>query len=209
MIARNGEAPTRRPTFMGRLPSQPQVEPAEFGGPALRRSSTASAASASEHPASPTVIDMQRIADEVSERIGSAAQFLRQAAERLAAEARSDALEVGFMVARRILETDLTANVEHLVGLVRSAIRRLGESRHIKLRLCPEDARLVEEALNQGGAQAISSVAAAEIEVVADPSLQRGDCMVTGDLGTVDGRINTRLEELRHALHTGTWEERS
>jgi flagellar biosynthesis/type III secretory pathway protein FliH len=152
---------------------------------------------------------MQELAAEVSERIGSAAQFLRQAAERLAAEARADALEVGFMVARRILEADLTANVEHLVGLVRSAIRRLGESRHIKLRLCPEDARLVEEALNQGGAQAISSVAAAEIEVVADPSLQRGDCMVTGDLGTVDGRINTRLEELRHALHTGTWEERS
>ena len=112
MIARNGEAPTRRPSFMGRLPSQPQVEPAAFGGPAPRRSSTTSAASASEHPASPTVIDMQKLADEVSERIGSAAQFLRQAAERLAAEARSDALEVGFMVARRILETDLTANLE-------------------------------------------------------------------------------------------------
>ena len=82
MIARNGEAPTRRPSFMGRLPSQPQVEPAAFGGPAPRRSSTTSAASASEHPAPPTVIDMQKLADEVSERIGSAAQFLRQAAER-------------------------------------------------------------------------------------------------------------------------------
>ncbi len=209
MIARNGEAPTRRPAFMGRLPSQPQVEPAAFGGPPLRRSATAASASASEHSAPPTVIDMQKVADEVSERIGSAAQFLRQAAERLAAEARSDALEVGFMVARRILETDLTANVEHLVGLVRSAIRRLGESRHIKLQLCPDDARLIEEALKNDGAQAISSVAAAQIEVVADASLQRGDCVVAGDLGTVDGRINTRLDELRHALQAGTWEESS
>ena len=152
---------------------------------------------------------MQQVAEQVSERIGSAAQFLRQAAERLGAEARSDALEVGFMVARRILETDLTANVEHLVGLVRSAIRRLGESRHIKLRLCPEDAQLIEEALKKDGAQSLSSVAAAQIEVIADPSLQRGDCLVGGDLGTVDGRINTRLEELRHALHTGNWEESS
>jgi flagellar biosynthesis/type III secretory pathway protein FliH len=113
------------------------------------------------------------------------------------------------MVARRILETDLTANVEHLVGLVRNAIRRLGESRHIKLQLCPEDARLIEEALKKDGAQSMSSVAAAQIEVSVDPSLQRGDCLVTGDLGTVDGRINTRLEELRHALHTGNWEESS
>jgi flagellar biosynthesis/type III secretory pathway protein FliH len=207
MIARNGEAPTRRPTFMGRMPSQPHMESAAFGGALLRRSSPT--AGTPERPAPPTVIDMQELAAEVSERIGSAAQFLRQAAERLAAEARSDALEVGFMVARRILEADLTANVEHLVGLVRSAIRRLGESRHIKLNLCPEDARLIEETLKTDGAQTISSVAAAQIEVIADPSLQRGDCMVTGDLGTVDGRINTRLEELRHALHTGTWEERS
>ena len=205
MIARNGDTPTRRPTFMGRVPRQPHVESAAFGGALLRRSS--GAAGTPEHPTTPTVIDAQAVAEQVSERIGSAARFLRQAAERLAAEARSDALEVGFMVARRILETDLTANVEHLVGLVRSAIRRLGESRHIKLQLCPEDARLIEEALKTDGAQAISSVAAAQIEVVADPSLQRGDCLVTGDLGTVDGRINTRLEELRHALHTGAWEE--
>ena len=209
MIARNGEATTRRPTFMGRLPSQPQVEPAAFGGSPLRRSATATSPSGSERSASPTVIDMQKMADEVSERIGSAAQFLRQAAERLAAEARSDALEVGFMVARRILETDLTANVEHLVGLVRSAIRRLGESRHIKLQLCPDDARLIEEALKNDGAQAISSVAAAQIEIVADAALQRGDCVGAGDLGTVDGRINTRLDELRRALQAGTWEESS
>ena len=206
MIARNGDALTRRPTFMGRVPSQPHVEPAAFGGALLRRSAVSPATGTPEHP---TVMEMQELAEQVSERIGSAAQFLRQAAERLAAEARSDALEVGFMVARRILEIDLTANVEHLVALVRSAIRRLGESRHIKLRLCPEDARLVEEALKNDGAPAISSVAAAQIEVVADPSLQRGDCVVAGDLGTVDGRINTRLEELRHALHTGDWEESS
>jgi flagellar biosynthesis/type III secretory pathway protein FliH len=190
---------------MGRIPNQPHVEPAAFGGAPLRRSSAATA----DRPAPPTVIDMQQVAEQVSERIGSAAQFLRQAAERLGAEARSDALEVGFMVARRIIETDLTANVEHLVGLVRSAVRRLGESRHIKLQLCPEDARLIEEALQKDGGQSISSVAAAQIEVIADPSLQRGDCLVAGDLGTVDGRINTRLEELRHALHTGNWEESS
>jgi flagellar assembly protein FliH len=174
-----------------------------------RRPPQPSQDSLQERLAAPTVIDVQKVAEEVSERIGSAAQFLRQAAERLAAEARSDALEVGFMVARRILETDITANVEHLVGLVRSAIRRLGESRHIKLHLCPEDARLVDDVLKQDGAQAISPVAAAQIEVISDPSLQRGDCVVAGDLGTVDGRINTRLEELRRALQTGAWEESS
>jgi flagellar biosynthesis/type III secretory pathway protein FliH len=80
----------------------------------------------------------------------------------------------------------------------------LGESRQIKLHMCPEDARLIQELLNKEGPQEISS---AQIEVMADPSLRRGDCVVVGDLGTVDGRINTRLEELRQALQAGTWED--
>jgi flagellar biosynthesis/type III secretory pathway protein FliH len=149
-------------------------------------------------------MDMHKVADEISERIGQATKTLLHTADRLAAEARSDALEIGFMVARRILEADITANFEHLVGLVRSAIRRLGESRQIKLHMCPEDARLIQELLNKEGPQEISS---AQIEVMADPSLRRGDCVVVGDLGTVDGRINTRLEELRQALQAGTWED--
>jgi flagellar assembly protein FliH len=147
---------------------------------------------------------MHKISEEIRERLGQATRTLRHTADRLAAEARSDALEIGFMVARRILEADLQANVEHLVGLVRAAIRRLGESRQIKLHMCPEDARLIGELLEKEGPQEIS---AAQIEVVADPALQRGDCVVIGDVGTVDGRINTRLEELRQALRAGSLEE--
>jgi len=155
-------------------------------------------------PSAPPLVDPHKIDQEVIDRLGQATKTLRHIAERLAAEARSDALEIGFMVARRILEADLTANLEHLVGLVRSAIRRLGESRQIKLHMCPDDARLIEEVLRKEGPSEISS---AQIEVVADASLRRGDCVVDGDLGTVDGRINTRLEELRQALQAGTWED--
>jgi flagellar assembly protein FliH len=202
MIARNGEAATRRPTFMGRVPQSPLIEPSPFSGPGARTPAPALPTTPAPTPA--PVVDMQKLADEISERIGQATKTLRHTADRLAAEARSDALEIGFMVARRILEADLQANVEHLVGLVRSAIRRLGESRQIKLHMCPEDARLIQDLLNREGPQEISS---AQIEVMTDPSLRRGDCVVIGDLGTVDGRINTRLEELRQALQAGTWEE--
>jgi flagellar assembly protein FliH len=204
MIARNGEAATRRPSFMGRVPPSPLVEPAAFAGPGARTPSPALPSPMSPAPTPAPMVDMQKLADEISERIGQATKSLRHTADRLAAEARSDALEIGFMVARRILEADLQANVEHLVGLVRSAIRRLGETRQIKLHMCPEDARLIQDMLHKDGPQEISS---AQIEVMADPSLRRGDCVVIGDLGTVDGRINTRLEELRQALQAGTWEE--
>jgi flagellar biosynthesis/type III secretory pathway protein FliH len=70
------------------------------------------------------------------------------------------------------------------------------------IRLCPDDAKAVEEVMAAQGAKAISETAIAQIEVKADPALQRCDCMVEGDLGSVDGRLNTRLDELRHAALT-------
>jgi flagellar assembly protein FliH len=137
---------------------------------------------------------------EVGNRLGAAVEMLRTTSERLAGEARSDALEVGFLIARRILETELTTSPEPMVALVRSTIRRLGEARKMVVKLSPADAEAVSAVLTARGPGAVSSVATAQIEVAADPTLQRGDCLVEGDVGTVDGRIATRLEELRRAL---------
>jgi flagellar assembly protein FliH len=147
--------------------------------------------------------DPEMVSAMVGERLAGAIASLGQMTERLTAEAQADALEVGFLVARRIIEDEVQGNVEALLSLVRTALRRLGESRHLVIRLCPEDAKAVEEVLAAQGAKAISETAVAQIEVKADPTLQRCDCMVEGDLGSVDGRLNTRLDELRHAALMG------
>jgi flagellar assembly protein FliH len=147
--------------------------------------------------------DPEMVSAMVGERLAGAIASLHQMTERLTAEAQADALEVGFLVARRIIEDEVTGNVDALLNLVRTALRRLGESRHLIIRLCPEDAKSVEEVLAAQGSKAIAESGVAQIEVKADPSLQRCDCMVEGDLGSVDGRLNTRLDELRHAALTG------
>jgi flagellar assembly protein FliH len=142
----------------------------------------------------------QRLHVEVGNRLGASVEMLRTTAERLASEARSDALEVGFLIAKRILETELTTSPEPLVALVRSTIRRLGEARKMVVRLSQADAEAVHVILAARGPSAVSTVATAQIEVVGDGSLNRGDCVVESDVGSVDGRIATRLEELRRAL---------
>jgi flagellar assembly protein FliH len=149
----------------------------------------------------------QRLHTEVGNRLGSAVEMLRTTSERLAAEARSDALEVGFMIAKRILETELTTSPEPLVALVRSTIRRLGEARKMVVRLSQADAEAVNAILAARGPSAVSTVATAQIEIIADASLERGDCVVESDVGSVDGRIATRLEELRRALAAEQLEE--
>jgi flagellar assembly protein FliH len=205
--------PSRRPEFLARSTGPAHVERASFR-PASEKAARPRmpiAQPIEEEEMSPDAeaqaqIDaavaaaQQQLHTEVGARLGAAVEQLRTISERLAGEARSDALEVGFLIARRILETELTTSPEPLVALVRSTIRRLGEARKLVVKLAPADAEAVNAVLAARGPSAVSSVATAQIEVAADATLTRGDCVVEGDVGSVDGRIATRLEELRRAL---------
>jgi flagellar biosynthesis/type III secretory pathway protein FliH len=154
------------------------------------------------------VIDMSRME--------AAIDRLRLLSERLAAEARSDALEVGLMIARKVVEGELSVNADRLIGVVKSAVTRVGESRRIVVHLAPEDAELLHAPLPASAdgktpaapnAIARLSRGAANIEVVADPSLSRGDCVVEGDHLSVDATLDTKFGEIRRALLETAWEE--
>ncbi|MBX7115537.1 MAG: flagellar assembly protein FliH [Myxococcaceae bacterium] len=136
------------------------------------------------------------IANHNTERLVSAIQNLRLQSERLAEQARSDALELGFQVARRILEAELTTSPQPLFGLIRSAVQRLGESRRVVIHVSPGDLARVEDA----GGKGTLGLAVAQVDLVADATLQTGDCVIDGDFGSVDGRITTRLDELRREV---------
>src|SRR6185436_7282932 len=218
---RNG---SRKPQFLARAGGQPQVQRATFrpasGQPGRPRAPIAQPVQVHQEPddeaqqmeqqlAAAVAEAEQRLHAEVGARLGSAVEMLRTTSERLASEARSDALEVGFLIAKRILETELTTSPEPLVALVRSTIRRLGEARKMVIRLSPADAEAVNAVLAARGPSAVTSVTTAQLEVVPDGSLERGDCMVEGDVGSVDGRVATRIEELRRALADEHLEEGS
>jgi flagellar biosynthesis/type III secretory pathway protein FliH len=147
-------------------------------------------------PAGATVEQLAALRAEALQRVAHAVEVLGLQAERLAEQARSDALELGFQVARRVLEAELSTSPEAFFALVRSGLKRAGDSRKIVVRVHPEDARHVQPALQQGSL----GVAVATVEVLADPSLSPGDCVVDTDFGKVDGRLSTRLEELRRAV---------
>lgn len=210
----------RRPSFLGHAGERTHVQNAAFkqGDGKFRPPVVASIASTMPDPddgssaraAAAAVAEAQKLAAQFTERTSAAIDVLRATAERLAAEARTDALEIGFLVARRILEMELTASAEPLVNLVRSAVRRLGETRRISIHLSPQDAQTMNGILESRGPQAVAQAQTASIsrvEIVADASLARGDCLVEGDLVTVDGRINARIEELRRVLEASGTEE--
>ena len=183
-------ADPRTPGFAGAhgtrgIPSRPA--PRAGPGPAARN-----------EPAGPTAEEAAALRAEAMEKVAHAVEVLRLQGERLSEQVRSDALEIGFLVARRILEAELSTSPDALFSLVRSAVRKAGESRRVVVRVHPEHLTLVEGAVASGEA----GVSAARVEVAADGGLEPGDCVVETDFGTVDGRLRTRLEELFRAART-------
>lgn len=201
-MAHPNEKATRRPQFMGELAEEARPEPASFSAlpdpNVLRLRLARSDSRRDAPPPAPAPAPSPPAAPPApNPRLEAAIEALRLRSERLAEQARSDALEVGFMVARRILEQELTQSPAPLFALIRSAIRRAGESRKVRVRLSPADQKRVEEARK---GQADGSLSLLNVELVPDPSLGPGDCVVEADLGTVDGRLTTRLSELARAL---------
>jgi flagellar assembly protein FliH len=158
-------------------PLQPHVEPTP--PPALR-------APPPSPPMAPVVIDH-------TPRLQAGLEALKQEASRLGEQARSDALEIGVLIARRILERELSSSLDPLFGLIRSAIRRVGEARQIVVKVSPDDHRRLQETPG-------ASLSLANVTVQPDESLQPGDVVVESELHGVDARLDTRLDELRREL---------
>ncbi|HUK66216.1 MAG TPA: flagellar assembly protein FliH [Anaeromyxobacteraceae bacterium] len=200
---------TRRPQFLTDIPDVPAAAPlrlAPAGARAAAATRPARGAGSSQAPQRPGAQVAEGAREEPGEarkealdRVAAAVETLRAQADHLGEQVRADAIEIAFLVARKILEAELKQGPEAIFALVRSAVRKAGASRRVSVRLHPEDAARLEEEL---GHREDETLSAARIELVPDTSVERGDCRVDTDFGQVDGRLGTRLAEVRRAVDT-------
>lgn len=138
--------------------------------------------------------------EESSQKLGQAIAELKKVSGRLGAELGSTALEIGCLLARQIIDAELKTDPEVRVAMIKAAIRRLGESTKVTVRLAPVDRDTVASLAGEGHDGQLLGLPLASIELVADMNLSPGDAIVESDTGMVDGRLGTRLEELRRVL---------
>ncbi|HVO19332.1 MAG TPA: FliH/SctL family protein [Anaeromyxobacter sp.] len=189
----------RQPGFLSSLEvaGASCARPAAFASPSARDAQPRPALGprAPAPPPGPTPEQLAALRAEAMLKVAGAVEALRREASRLAEAASADALELGFLVARRILEAELKTSPDALAALVRATLGRAGDARKVTVRLHPQDAEALAPALSTDGL----GVVAAVVEVVPEPSLSPGDCVVDTDYGKLDGRLQTRLDELWRA----------
>lgn len=103
-------------------------------------------------------------------------------------EAARDARTLALAAAERIAGEAIALEPERIVAIVREAIGRTRRARAIEVRAHPDDVRAIEAA------------SLPVLRVVADASMARGGCVVRSELGTVDARVEVRLDAMARVL---------
>jgi flagellar assembly protein FliH len=127
------------------------------------------------------------------EEIGSTVRGLAELRPRLRLMAEADLVRLALDIARRVVRRELSTDPEAILGLVRTALERLRLQEAVRVRLHPEyrDAVLQFLARTPG---------AAHIDVVADPTLDRGAVHFETVRGSLDASSDTQFKEIERGL---------
>jgi len=134
---------------------------------------------------------------ELARRFTDAVLRVDDLASRIETHAAAEAVELGLLVARTLLHDELSHHPDKVLGIVREALQKLGESSRYTIRLHPDELAAVRTAAGHG---LLGESGAEQVRVESDPSLGRGDCIIDGDPGRVDSRLDDRLDRLGRML---------
>lgn len=112
------------------------------------------------------------------------------------AEAERDVLRLAVKLAEKIIGREIERDDAALADLVSAALRHARQQEALTIRVNPADLPRVlahRDRLDPSGR-------ARFIDLVADPGVGHGGCVIEGESGTVDARLDTQLRVLERAL---------
>ncbi len=102
-------------------------------------------------------------------------------------------VNLALVIAERVIAREVALDRELLVTMARVAIDRLGERASATIRLNPADHAALEAVRGR-------EAAAGPVQIVADPLVSRGGCLVQSDFGLMDLGIGAQMSEMSRAL---------
>jgi flagellar assembly protein FliH len=107
--------------------------------------------------------------------------------------AEADVVQLSVEIARRILHRELSMDASALEALIRAALEKLGSQEVYRVRVHPDQEKLMRACLQRTGRHG-------EIEVAIDPSQARGGAVFEIGRGSLDASVETQLREIERGL---------
>ncbi|CUU09672.1 flagellar assembly protein FliH [Candidatus Kryptobacter tengchongensis] len=109
-------------------------------------------------------------------------------------------VSLAIKIAEKIVKREIEKNDDFILNQVKEAIKRVIGIEKIKLRINPDDEKLIRESKPEL-LQMLGS--ASEVIIEADPGIERGGCIIESELGNVDARISTQFSLIENSLIEG------
>ena len=135
--------------------------------------------------------------DEVALRLAAAIEEIGALRPHLFAQAEAQMVDLAALIARRVIGRELATDPTLLLGLVKEAVLALSERDRIVVRIGRSES-------GDGSWEAAFARRLAEslpaAEVLFDPDLGEGGCVLESDVGQVDASVSVRLEAILASL---------
>ena len=86
---------------------------------------------------------------------------------------------------------------ERIVCIVKTALEQVQLRQQILIRVCPEEESIVRDNLKS---MIRGAHHAHGLEIIADPRLKKGDCMLESEMGVIDASLETQLRAIEKAF---------
>lgn len=124
-------------------------------------------------------------------RLGQTIEELAALRSEIVHRTEKQTVELIVTIAERVVHRELTLDRDLLVAIARAALDRIGEHGSATIRLHPDDFNAIS-----AGAIAANS----PVQIVADPIVTRGGCLVQSDFGFMDASPGAQFRELVRTL---------
>ncbi|MHB1041871.1 MAG: FliH/SctL family protein [Eubacteriales bacterium] len=134
------------------------------------------------------------IRSQAHEVLVQAEKIRRQTFENL----ETEIIELAREIAEKLLSAQLSLNPGAVLNVAKEALRQVANRQNVVLYINPAELELVENKKEE-----LKSILQprAEFQVIADPSLLPGGCVVETEQGQIDATLEKRKEELLRALY--------
>lgn len=106
--------------------------------------------------------------------------------------AEHDTVRLAVEIARRVLHRELAVDRSALEGLIKAAISKLQTQDVYRVRVHPDQEKLMRSCLEQSGR--------GSVEIMTDPSRSKGTVSFEISRGTLDASVETQLREIENGL---------
>lgn len=102
-------------------------------------------------------------------------------------------------IAKKVIAADLMIQPEAIVEIIRQAIANLDDPENLRVYVNPADISLITDAIDWGGLTEIGSRDIA-VDLKGDLRISRGGSVIESTGGSVDARLETRMETVEKAF---------